>query len=225
MFTRAARSCERLWLSNGLTYTKLYGRGAWSCLHSVVYITFPEYTYCICMPIRLFSPAPRVMHATLKALRYRGVHWANNMFVVTHFDKHGTKEWLTLGKFTSADEAARCYDKHVKATDGTKAKLNFPDLTASTGDKKYYDIVCCTVVLPYRPVALLLARAGPGGWRSWIRILCGTIHPGNVLYTVCTVGLQVPGSVGIALLCITLLVFLGGGGLLEGRFFICTFHV
>lgn len=51
------------------------------------------------------------------------------MFVVTHFDKHGTKEWLTLGKFASADEAARCYDRHVKATDGTKAKLNFPEST------------------------------------------------------------------------------------------------
>lgn len=63
----------------------------------------------------------------IQALRYRGVHWANNMFVVTHFDKHGTKEWLTLGKFTSADEAARCYDRHVKATDGAKAKLNFPE--------------------------------------------------------------------------------------------------
>lgn len=49
------------------------------------------------------------------------------MFVVTHFDKHGTKEWLTLGKFASADEAARCYDRHVKATDGTRAKLNFPE--------------------------------------------------------------------------------------------------
>lgn len=49
------------------------------------------------------------------------------MFVVTHFDKHGTKEWLTLGKFASADEAARCYDRHVRATDGTKAKLNFPE--------------------------------------------------------------------------------------------------
>lgn len=49
------------------------------------------------------------------------------MFVVTHFDKHDTKEWLTLGKFTSADEAARCYDRHVRATDGTKAKLNFPE--------------------------------------------------------------------------------------------------
>ena len=60
-------------------------------------------------------------------MRYRGVHWANNMFVVTHFDKHGTKEWLTLGKFASADEAARCYDRHVKATDGTRAKLNFPE--------------------------------------------------------------------------------------------------
>lgn len=105
---------------------------------------------------RLFSPAHRGMHATLKALRYRGVHWANNMFVVTHFDKHGTKEWLTLGKFTSADEAARCYDKHVKATDGTKAKLNFPDLTASTGNKKYYDTVFCTVVVPYHPVTLLV---------------------------------------------------------------------
>lgn len=64
----------------------------------------------------------------LQALRYRGVHWANNMFVVTHFDKHGTKEWLTLGKFASADEAARCYDRHVKATDGTRAKLNFPEV-------------------------------------------------------------------------------------------------
>ncbi|CAM9132709.1 unnamed protein product, partial [Sphacelaria rigidula] len=62
-----------------------------------------------------------------KALRYRGVHWANNMFVVTHFDKHGSKEWQTLGKFASADEAARCYDRHVRATDGTKAKLNFPE--------------------------------------------------------------------------------------------------
>lgn len=49
------------------------------------------------------------------------------MFVVTHFDKYGTKEWLTLGKFASADEAARCYDRHVRATDGTKAKLNFPE--------------------------------------------------------------------------------------------------
>lgn len=63
----------------------------------------------------------------VQALRYRGVHWANNMFVVTHFDKYGTKEWLTLGKFASADEAARCYDRHVRATDGTKAKLNFPE--------------------------------------------------------------------------------------------------
>ena len=53
------------------------------------------------------------------------------MFVVTHFDKHGTKEWLTLGKFASADEAARCYDRHVKATDGTKAKLNFPENASS----------------------------------------------------------------------------------------------
>lgn len=80
------------------------------------------------------------------------MHWANNMFVVTHFDKHGTKEWLTLGKFTSADEAARCYDKHVKATDGTKAKLNFPDFTTGTGDSSTVVIyrtgwVICTVWL------------------------------------------------------------------------------
>lgn len=60
------------------------------------------------------------------------MHWANNMFVVTHFDKHGTKEWLTLGKFASADEAARCYDRHVRATDGVKAKLNFPDSVSMT---------------------------------------------------------------------------------------------
>lgn len=89
------------------------------------------------------------------------------MFVVTHFDKHGTKEWLTLGKFASADEAARCYDRHVKATDGTRAKLNFPEFAptpsraggVAAGAAVGVGIATVSVVLAAVVVAVAVAAA------------------------------------------------------------------
>ncbi|CAM9146505.1 unnamed protein product, partial [Choristocarpus tenellus] len=61
-------------------------------------------------------------------LKYRGVHWAKGMFQVSFFDKRGeTGKWITIGRFRTADEAARCYDRHARETQGSSAILNFPD--------------------------------------------------------------------------------------------------
>lgn len=84
------------------------------------------------------------------------------MFVVTHFDKHGTKEWLTLGKFASADEAARCYDRHVKATDGTKAKLNFPE-SAQAPPRAGACVLLCVLVEARRPCDVYVVCTREGG--------------------------------------------------------------